>query len=99
MVMTGINVMKQKRQQTAKITVSGTVTKQPQRVRTATGKAMATLTIQAESDLRSPYPLTLVAFDDDALTLMTSQKGSRITATGWSRWYNGYQLTGVTITH
>ncbi|HCM62822.1 MAG TPA: hypothetical protein DIT05_09785 [Morganella sp. (in: Bacteria)] len=91
--------MKQKRQQTTKITVSGTVTKPPQRVRTATGKTMATLVIQAESELRSPYPLTLVAYDDDALTLMTSQKGNRITATGWPRWYNGYQLAGVTITH
>lgn len=99
MVMTGINVMKQKRQQTAKVTVSGTITKAPQRVRTATGKAMATMVIQAESELRSYYPLTLVAFDDDALTLMTCQKGNRITATGWSRWYNGYQLAGVTITH
>lgn len=91
--------MKREKQQAAKVTVSGTITKAPQRVRTATGKAMATMVIQAESELRSPYPLTLVAFDDDALTLMTSQKGSRITATGWSRWYNGYQLTGVTITH
>lgn len=45
MVMTGINVMKQKRQQTAKVTVSGIITKAPQRVRTATGKVMATMTI------------------------------------------------------
>ncbi|WP_448175932.1 hypothetical protein [Morganella morganii] len=97
MVMTGINVMKQKRQQTAKVTVSGTVTKQPQRVRTATGKAMATMVIQGESELRSPYPLKLVAFDDDALTLMTCQKGNWITATGWLRWHHGYQLVGVTI--
>ncbi|HCE8950347.1 TPA: hypothetical protein NHT78_003486 [Morganella morganii] len=92
-----MNVMKQKRQQTAKVTVSGTITKAPQRVRTATGKAMATMIIQAESELRSPYPLTLVAFDDDALALMTCQKGNRVTATGWSRWYNGYQLTGVMV--
>ncbi|EJK8625124.1 Uncharacterised protein [Morganella morganii] len=89
--------MKPKRQQTAKVTVSGTITKAPQRVRTATGKAMATMVIQAESELRSPYPLTLVAYDDDALTLMTSQKGNRITATGWLRWYNGYQLAGATM--
>lgn len=59
--------MKPKRQQTAKVTVSGTITKAPQRVRMATGKAMATMVIQAESELRSPYPLTLVAYDDDAL--------------------------------
>lgn len=97
MVITGINVMKQKRQQTTKITVSGTVTKPPQRVKTATGKVMATMTIQAESEHRSPYPLKLVAFDDEALPLMTCQKGSRITATGCSRWYNGHQLSGVMI--
>lgn len=41
-------------------TVTGTVTKAPQRVRTATGKVMATMTIQAESKRRSPYPLKLV---------------------------------------
>lgn len=91
--------MKPKRQQTVKITVSGIVIKAPQRVRTATGKVMATMDIQAESELRSPYPLTLVAYDDDALTLMTCQKGNRITATGWPRWHNGYQLAEVTITH
>lgn len=99
MVMTGIDVMKQKRQQATKITVSGTVTKAPQRVKTATGKVMATLTIQAESERRSPYPLKLVAFDMNALELMTCQKGSQIIATGWHEWFNGYQLTGVTITH
>ncbi|HHN8373005.1 TPA: hypothetical protein ACRRXW_001898 [Morganella morganii] len=75
------------------ITVTGTVTKPPQRVKTVTGKVMVTMTIQAESELCSPYPLTRVAYDDDAL--MTCQKGNRTTATGWPRWYNGYQLTGV----
>ncbi len=78
-------------------TVTGTVTKPPQRVKTATGKVIAIMTIQAESERRSPYPLKLVAFDINALLLMICQKGSRITATGWSRWYNGYQLTGVII--
>lgn len=39
-----------------RITTSGTVTKAPERVRTAIGKVMATMTIQAESDKRSPYP-------------------------------------------
>ena len=97
MVMTGIDVMKQKRQQTAKITVSGTVTKAPQRVRTATGKVMETLTIQAESERRSPYPLKLVAFDINALELMACQRGSRIIVTGRHEWFNGYQLTGAQI--
>ncbi|HEI8951209.1 TPA: hypothetical protein SLH21_003050 [Morganella morganii] len=92
-----MDVMKQKRQQTAKITVSGTVTKAPQRVRTATGKVMATLTIQAESERRSPYPLKLVAFDINALELMACQRGSRIIVTGRHEWFNGYQLTGAQI--
>lgn len=78
-------------------TVTGTVTKPPQRVKTATGKVMATMTIQAESERRSPYPLKLVAFDMNALELMTCQKGSRIVATGRREWFNGYQLTGAQI--
>ncbi|MCT1588320.1 hypothetical protein M3E74_12740 [Morganella morganii] len=78
-------------------TVTGTVTKPPQRVKTATGKVMATLTIQAESERRSPYPLKLVAFDMNALELMTCQKGSRVIATGRHEWFNGYQLTGAQI--
>lgn len=78
-------------------TVTGTVTRPPQRVKTATGKVMATLTIQAESEHRSPYPLKLVAFDINALELMACQKGSRIVATGRHEWFNGYQLTGAQI--
>lgn len=78
-------------------TVTGTITKPPQRVKTATGKVMATMTIQAESELRSPYPLTLVAFDMNALELMTCQRGSRIIVTGRREWFNGYQLTGAQI--
>ena len=80
-------------------TVTGTVTKPPKRVKTATGKVMAIMTIHAESERRSPYPLKLVAFDINALELMACQKGSRIVATGRHEWFNGYQLTGVTITH
>lgn len=91
--------MKQKRQQTAKVTVSGIITKPPQRVKTASGKVMATMTIQAESERRSPYPLKLVAFDMNALELMACQKGSRVIASGRHEWFNGYQLTEVTITH
>lgn len=78
-------------------TVTGTVTKPPQRVKTATGKIMATMTIQAESERRSPYPLKLVAFDMNALELMACQKGSWVIATGRHEWFNGYQLTGVTV--
>lgn len=78
-------------------TVTGTVTKPPQRVKTATGKVMATMTIHAESEHRSPYPLKLVAFDMNALELMACQKGSRVIATGRHEWFNGYQLTGAQI--
>ena len=81
-----------------KITMSGTVVKAPERVKTATGKVMATMTIQAESDKRSPYPLKIVAFDINALELMTCQKGNQVTATGRYEWLNGYQLTGAKLT-
>lgn len=37
----------------SKAIVTGSVTKKPQRLKTATGKVMATMTIQAESDKRS----------------------------------------------
>ncbi|WP_208105134.1 hypothetical protein [Proteus sp. G2669] len=78
-------------------TVIGIITKPPQRIKTATGKVMATMTIQAESDKRSPYPLKIVAFDINALELMTYQKGNKVTATGRYEWFNGYQLTGAQI--
>lgn len=78
-----------------RITTSGTVTKAPERVRTAIGKVMATMTIQAESDKRSPYPLKIVAFDINALELMTGQKGNKVTATGLYEWSNGYWLAGA----
>ncbi|MEY0255109.1 hypothetical protein AB7X32_15175 [Morganella morganii] len=58
---------------------------------------MATMTIQAESERRSPYPLKLVAFDINALELMACQKGSLVIATGRHEWFNGYQLTGAQI--
>ncbi|MBG5950103.1 hypothetical protein I5E97_08985 [Proteus hauseri] len=79
------------------VTVIGIITKPPQRIKTATGKVMATMTIQAESDKRSPYPLKIVAFDINALELMTCQKGNKVTATGRYEWFNGYQLTGAQI--
>lgn len=43
-------------------TVIGIITKPPQRIKTATGKVMATMTIQAESDKRTSYPLKIVAY-------------------------------------
>ncbi|HEM8210020.1 TPA: hypothetical protein U2M19_000829 [Providencia rettgeri] len=76
---------------------SGTVIQAPDRVKTATGKVMITMTIQAESDKRSPYPLKIVAFDINALELMTCQKGNKVTTTGRYELFNGYQLTGAQI--
>ncbi|MEQ5167391.1 MULTISPECIES: hypothetical protein [Proteus] len=92
-----INKPKIKKAKLIKITTSGTVIKTPERIKTATGKVMATMTIQAESDKRSPYPLKIVAFDINALELMTCQKGNKVTATDRYEWFNGYQLTGVQI--
>ncbi len=92
-----MNKPKMRKAKLIKITTSGTVIKAPERVKTATGKVMATMTIQAESDKRSPYPLKIVAFDINALELMTCQKGNKVTATGRYEWFNGYQLTGAQI--
>lgn len=45
MVMTGVNVMKQKRQQTIRMTVLGTATKLPQRINTITCKVIVTMSV------------------------------------------------------
>ncbi|MGX4746104.1 hypothetical protein [Providencia sp. PROV197] len=92
-----MNKPEMRKAKSIRITTSGTVIKAPERVKTATGKVMATMTIQAESDKRSPYPLKIVAFDINALELMTCQKGNKVKATGRYEWFNGYQLTGAHI--
>lgn len=92
-----MNKPEMRKAKSIRITTSGTVIEAPERVKTATGKVMATMTIQAESDKRSPYPLKIVAFDINALELMTCQKGNKVTATGRYEWFNGYQLTGAQI--
>ncbi|MDM3694804.1 hypothetical protein [Proteus mirabilis] len=92
-----MNKPEMRKTKSIKITTSGTIIKAPERVKTATGKVMATMTIQAESDKRSPYPLKIVAFDINTLELMTYQKGNKVTATGRYEWFNGYQLTGAQI--
>lgn len=56
-----MNKPKMRKAKLIKITTSGTVIKAPERVKTATGKVMSTMTIQAESDKRSPYPLKIVS--------------------------------------
>ncbi|MTC55048.1 hypothetical protein GKR56_17670 [Providencia alcalifaciens] len=86
-----MNKLEMRKAKSIRITTSGTVIKAPERVKTATGK------VQAESDKRSPYPLKIVAFDINALELMTCQKGNKVTATGRYEWFNGYQLTGAQI--
>lgn len=88
---------RKKKPVTHKATISGRVIKSPQRIRTSTGKVMASLTLEAESDTRSPYPVQVIAFEADALALMLHQRGQRMTVTGRAQWHGGkhqgsYQL-------
>ncbi|VFS47794.1 Uncharacterised protein [Budvicia aquatica] len=53
---------------------------------------MSVATILASSDKRSSYPLQVIAFDIDALTLMTFQRGQQITATGKTEWRSSYTM-------
>lgn len=59
-------------------TFTGRITKIPQRIKTQTGKVMAVVTIQVETDKRTPYPLRVVGFDLLALELMLCQFGQRV---------------------
>lgn len=77
--------------------VSGVVIKAPERGKTVKGKVYATMTIEADSECRSAYPLRLVAFDIDAIELMMCKHGDKVTAKGSYGWFNGYQLTGAQI--
>ncbi|WP_413482155.1 hypothetical protein [Morganella psychrotolerans] len=77
--------------------VSGVVIKAPERGKTVKGKVYATMTIEAESECRSAYPLRLVAFDIDAIGLMMCKYGDKVTAKGSYSWFNGYQLVGSQI--
>ncbi|HII3673174.1 TPA: hypothetical protein ACY3XY_003493 [Yersinia enterocolitica] len=58
---------------------------------------MAVATILASSDRRSDYPLRVVAFDVMALELMLCQLGQKITVSGRSAYWNGYQITASHI--
>lgn len=78
-------------------TITGRITKAPKRIKTKTGKAMVVATIQVETDKRTPYPLRVVGFDLLALDLMLCQFGQRITVTGVTGFYGGYQITAVNI--
>lgn len=57
-----VSKSKMRNAKSTRITTSGTVIKSPERVKTATGKVMTTMTIQAESDKRSPYSLKYVGW-------------------------------------
>lgn len=77
--------------------VSGVVIKALERGKTVKGKVYATMTIEADSECRSAYPLRLVAFDIDAIELMMCKHGDKVTAKASYGWFNGYQLTGAQI--
>ncbi|WP_227739344.1 hypothetical protein [Yersinia artesiana] len=74
------------------VTVMGHITKAPKRVQSSTGKVMAVATILASSDKRSDYPLRVIAFDLLALELMLCQLGQKVTVSGRSTYWNGYQV-------
>ncbi|EOV1697152.1 TPA: hypothetical protein ACLFOO_000479 [Yersinia enterocolitica] len=78
-------------------TVTGHITKAPKRVESSTGKVMAVATILASSDKRSDYPLRVIAFDMLALELMLCPLGQKITVSGRSAYWNGYQVTASHI--
>lgn len=77
--------------------VSGVVIKAPERGKTVKGKVYATMTIEADSECRSAYPLRLVAFDIDAIELMMCKHGDKVTAKGSYGWFNGYQLSNTKL--
>ncbi|WP_227478943.1 hypothetical protein [Yersinia hibernica] len=58
---------------------------------------MAVATILVSSDKRSDYPLRVIAFDMLALELMLCQLGQKITVSGRSAYWNGYQVTASHI--
>ncbi|OVZ88149.1 hypothetical protein [Yersinia intermedia] len=74
-------------------TFTGRLAKAPKRVQSSTGKVMAVATILASSDKRSDYPLRVIAFDMLALELMLCQLGQKVTVSGRSAYWNGYQVT------
>ncbi|EKT60025.1 hypothetical protein OO7_04304 [Providencia sneebia DSM 19967] len=73
-------------------TVTGIVTKNPQRVVTTTDKVMASMMIEVQSEQRSNYPMKITGFDERALSLMLCRKGQTVTITGRSSYWHGYQL-------
>lgn len=84
------NQRKKTTQHTA--TITGTITKAPRRIKTRTGRVMATATVLVESDKRSPYPMQVIGFDLLALELMIHHRGERLTVTGSAGYHNGYQI-------
>nr|ELR5225894.1 hypothetical protein [Providencia rettgeri] len=73
-------------------TITGIVTKSPQRVATATSKVIASMMVEVQSEQRSNYPMKITGFDEQALNLMLCRKGQEVTITGRSSYWRGYQL-------
>ncbi|UNH31156.1 hypothetical protein [Moellerella wisconsensis] len=73
-------------------TITGVVTKCPQRVATTTNKVMVSMMVEVQSDKRSNYPMRVTGFDERALSLMLCRKGQIVTITGRSSYWHGYQL-------
>nr|WP_314264318.1 hypothetical protein [uncultured Moellerella sp.] len=78
-------------------TITGIVTKSPQRVATATDKVMVSIMVEVQSDTRSNYPLRITGFDEQALNLMLCRKGQTVTITGSSFYWRSYQLVANDI--
>lgn len=78
-------------------TVTGIVTKSPQRIVTTSDKVMASMMIEVQSEQRSNYPMRVTGFDERALNLMLCQKGQTVTITGRSSYWRGYQLVANDI--
>ncbi|TNV03298.1 hypothetical protein FH869_06470 [Providencia rettgeri] len=73
-------------------TVTGIVTKNPQRVNTTTDKVMASVMIDVQSNKRSNYPMKVIGFDEHALNLMLCRKGKTVIISGRFSYWRGYQI-------
>ncbi|OTA14931.1 hypothetical protein Xvie_03335 [Xenorhabdus vietnamensis] len=59
---------------------------------------MAVVTMQAQSEKSSDYPLRVAGFDEMALSVMLLQIRSGDQVTGKSSYWQGYQLAVSSIT-
>lgn len=88
-----------KRKSTPKIimTITGIVTTKPKRSGDDTDKVVASMMVEVQSNKRSNYPMRIIGFDERALSLMLCRKGQKITITGKSSYWHGYQLVADSI--